>query len=133
MTLSTRPDVITASAPWATNAAPTTPPISACDEDDGRPQYQVARFQAIAPTSPANTIAGVMRSAFTMPLAIVAATASEMKAPTKLSAAASVTARRGGRGRGEIDVAAAVAGAWEAVGEADGRGGAATNPRAETW
>ena len=51
------PAPLTASAPSATNAAPTTPPISACDDDDGRPKYHVARFHAIAPIRPANTIA----------------------------------------------------------------------------
>ena len=34
------------------------PPISACEELDGRPSYQVTRFQAIAPISPAKTIVG---------------------------------------------------------------------------
>ena len=44
---------MTASAPSAANAAPTTPPISACDELDGSPKYHVARFQTIAPMRPA--------------------------------------------------------------------------------
>src|SRR5215217_8891582 len=98
--------------PSATNAAPTTPPISACDEDDGRPKYHVARFQAMAPISPAKTIAGVIRSALTMPLAIVAATSSEMKAPAKFRTAASVTANLGERARVEIDVATEFAVSW---------------------
>ena len=38
----------------AASAAPTRPPISACEDDDGRPKYQVSRFQAIAPTSAAH-------------------------------------------------------------------------------
>ena len=37
-------------------AAPTRPPIRACEEDDGSPKYQVIRFQVIAPSSPAITI-----------------------------------------------------------------------------
>ena len=36
-------------------AAPTRPPMRACEDDDGRPKYQVMRFQAIAPMSPAIT------------------------------------------------------------------------------
>ena len=48
--------------------------MRACEEDEGRPKYHVARFQAIAPTRPAKTIGGVIRSAWTMPVAIVAAT-----------------------------------------------------------
>ncbi len=37
-------------------AAPTRPPIRACEEDDGNPKYHVIRFQVIAPSSPAITI-----------------------------------------------------------------------------
>src|SRR3954447_11379693 len=47
-----------------------------------------------------------------MPLAIVAATASDRKAPTKFSAAAIVTATRGAIARVEIDVAIALAVSW---------------------
>ena len=36
-TFPSSPSPMTASAPSATNAAPTTPPISACDELDGSP------------------------------------------------------------------------------------------------
>ena len=77
-----------ASGPLATSIAPTIPPISACEELEGRPKYQVVRFQAIAPTSPANTISSVMDSGSTTSLATVAATLREMNAPTKLSIAA---------------------------------------------
>ena len=52
-TLSRIPDHFTDSA--AARAAPTSPPISACDDDDGSPKYQVIRFQAIAPISAAKT------------------------------------------------------------------------------
>src|SRR3712207_9144713 len=90
------PEANTASGPCAANAAPATPPISACEDEDGSPKYHVARFHAIAPMRPAKTIGGVMRSASTMPVAIVAATSSDRNAPTKLSAAARVTAIRGG-------------------------------------
>src|SRR3954453_22914021 len=104
-TLSSRPEAITAAGPAATSAAPTMPPISACDELDGRPKYHVARFQAIAPIRPANTIVIVIADASTMPFATVAATGSETNAPTKLNTAANVTATRGGIARVEIDVA----------------------------
>src|SRR3954469_12083703 len=87
-TLPSTPSPITASDPAATKAEPTTPPIRAWDELEGRPKYQVARFQAIAPTSPAKTTGGVITWASTTSLAPVAATASEMKAPTKLKTAA---------------------------------------------
>ena len=68
--------------------APTIPPMSAWDELEGRPKYQVTRFQAIAPTRPANTTRRLISSGLTTSLATVAATCSEMKAPTKLSTAA---------------------------------------------
>src|SRR5687767_7864047 len=35
----------------AASAAPHSPPISACDEDDGNPRHQVIRFQMIAPSN----------------------------------------------------------------------------------
>src|SRR3954471_9567921 len=113
MTFSTMPAPKTAFGPAATNADPTTPPIRACEDEDGKPKYQVARFQAIAPISPANTIDGVMYSASTIPLAIVAATASDRNAPTKFSDAARPTARRGGIARVEIEVATAFAVSWK--------------------
>ncbi|MNX92569.1 hypothetical protein D3C86_1247180 [compost metagenome] len=34
--------------PWPAIPAPTMPPIRACEELEGRPQYQVTRFQKIA-------------------------------------------------------------------------------------
>ena len=71
------------------------------------------RFQAIAPIRPANTIVGVIRSASTMPFATVAATSSEMNAPTKLSTAAPATAVRGGTARVEIPVATTFAVSWK--------------------
>src|SRR5215217_1788447 len=48
-----------------------------------------------------------------MPLAIVAATASERNAPTKFSVAARPTATRGGIARVEIEVATAFAVSWK--------------------
>ena len=79
-----------ASGPSATNTAPTIPPISACDELDGRPKYHVIRFQAIAPTRPAKMASRVIELGCdsTTSLATVAATSSEMNAPTKLRIAA---------------------------------------------
>src|SRR3954470_12724887 len=67
----------------------------------------------MAPINPANTIVGVITSASTMPFATVAATSSEMKAPTKLSSAARVTAALGGIARVEIEVATTLAVSWK--------------------
>src|SRR5204862_5611145 len=94
-TLPSRPPATTALVPSAAITAPTRPPISACDELDGSPKYQVIRFQPMAPISPANTVVGVTASAWTIPLATVAATFSEMNAPAKLSSDANPTAIRG--------------------------------------
>src|SRR4051794_25399383 len=54
-----------------------------------------------------------MASGLTIPLAIVAATSSEMNAPAKLRSDAMVTAVRGGSARVEIDVATAFAVSWK--------------------
>src|SRR3954447_1319753 len=113
ITFSTNPSLMMALVPSATTAAPTTPPISACDEDEGRPNHQVARFQAIAPIRPPNTIVGVMTSDWTMPCATVAATASEMKAPAKFRSADIPTAIRGDIARVEMLVATAFAVSWK--------------------
>ncbi len=95
--------------PAATTVAPTTPPISACEELDGKPKYQVSRFQAIAPTSPAKITVVVIESGSTTSLATVAATSSEMKAPAKFRTAAKATAIRGDIARVEIEVATTLA------------------------
>src|SRR5690606_39683148 len=50
-TLSRTPPQMTSVPP--ASAAPTMPPNSAWEEEDGRPKYQVTRFQMIAPTSAA--------------------------------------------------------------------------------
>src|SRR5829696_2645431 len=105
----------TASAPSATKTAPTMPPISAWDELDGSPKYQVIRFHAIAPTSPLNTASRPIEVGWisTTSWATVAATSSEMNAPTKFRIAAYPTAIRGGIARVEIDVATTFAVSWK--------------------
>ena len=67
------------------------------------------RFQAIAPISPAKAIVSVTWPASTIPVATVAATFREMKAPTKLSTEASVIAVRGASARVEIAEATTLA------------------------
>src|SRR3954452_18565670 len=117
MTLPSTPDLKnTASAPAPANTAPTTPPIRAWDELEGSPKYQVIRFQAIAPTRPANSMSSPlllsMALGSTTSLATVAATFSEMKAPTKLRIEAYPTASRGAMALVEIDVATTFAVSW---------------------
>src|SRR5690554_1810689 len=89
-------DQITTSAfiPAATSAAPIRPPISACEDDDGRPNHQVIRFQMIPPSSaqrmscePTSTTPASM-----MPVAMVWATAVPASAPSRFMNAAMPTA-----------------------------------------
>src|ERR687887_531468 len=80
-----------------TSAAPTRPPISACEELDGRPNHQVRRFQAIAPASAASSVCCVARFASMRPLAT----------------AATSTATRGVTARVPTEVAIAFAVSWK--------------------
>ena len=91
------------SAPAETTTAPIRPPTSACDDDDGMPKYQVARFQTMAPTRPHIRIASES-TACTSPrvtnLPIVLATAvppskgpRNSKVPTMMTAWIGVIAR----------------------------------------
>jgi hypothetical protein len=104
-TFCTRPSPLTTPQPEAATADPIIPPIRAWLELEGSPRYHVARFQAIAPTRPASTTSSVMMSGSTIPLATVAATSRETKAPAKFRTAALRTAARGERARVETDVA----------------------------
>jgi hypothetical protein len=82
-------------------------------ELEGSPAYHVTRFQIIAPTSPASTIFSVIASGSTIPLATVAATANETKAPAKLRTAALSTASLGDKARVETLVAIEFAVSWK--------------------
>src|SRR3954452_11353575 len=110
-TFSTSP--LHSTVPPEAKVAPTIPPISACEDEDGSPNHQVIRFQAIAPMSPANTVWSVTEPESTIPLAIVAATANDKNAPTKFSPAAITTAARGDSARVETDVAIEFAVSWK--------------------
>src|SRR3954471_20906157 len=128
-TLPSRPFPSIADAPCAMNAAPTTPPMSACEELEGSPKYHVARFHMIAPIRPAKTIVIVIAPESTIPFAIVAATACEMKAPTKLRIAAMPTAVRGGSARVEIEVATTLAVSWKPFVKSNARAAPTTMTR----
>src|SRR5947209_5238970 len=81
--------------PAPTHTAPISPPNSACEELEGSPISQVARFHRIAPTSPAKMIAGVASLSLTIPLEMVWATFVDRHAlarlSTQLMSAAAVT------------------------------------------
>src|ERR671935_2228829 len=96
-----------------TSAAPTRPPISACDELDGRPNHHVSRFQAIAPASAAISVCCVARFASMRPLATFFATAVVTKGPARFATAATSTATRGVTARVPTEVAIAFAVSWK--------------------
>src|SRR5215218_5483712 len=83
----------------AARAAPARPPMSACDDDDGRPNHHVMRFQPVAPTRAAATSHSPLTplGASMMPEPIVAATLPPKKAPNRLATAAMARATRGVR------------------------------------
>ena len=103
---------MTSRALAAARTAPIRPPISAWDELEGMPKYQVMRFQETAPISAASTTSWDTTPVSTMPLPSVAATSVEMSAPTTFATAAIPRATPGRRARVEMDVAMAFAESW---------------------
>src|SRR4051794_14784350 len=89
-----------------TSAAPTSPPIRACDDDDGSPKYHVRRFHAMAPTTAAKTTTRpwlVLGASMMLPT--VFATLTETSEPARLKTAARASAARGLKARVDTDVA----------------------------
>src|SRR4051812_38760048 len=97
----------------AVPTAPTRPPMSACEELDGMPKYQVMKFHPTAAMSAARTTDCVTAPVSTMPFPRVAATSVEMSAPKTLATAAIARATVGLSARVEIDVAIAFAESWK--------------------
>jgi len=86
--------------------APTNPPISACELDEGIPANHVTRFQMIAPVKAAKMTAGSTIFGSIMPEPTVFATLSpKNRKAMKLKNAAHITARRGDRTRVDTMVA----------------------------
>ena len=111
-TLSTSPPHFT----WVPDAraAPTRPPISPCEEEDGSPARQVTRFQAMPPNSAAATTTRppVPLGTAMMPLPTVAATPVPSRAPTKFIDAPRASAMRGVSARVDTLVAMAFEASW---------------------
>src|SRR3569833_1358010 len=99
--------------PAPTQTAPISPPNSACDELEGRPNSQVSRLQTIAPTSPAKIIQGVTRPSSTIPPEIVLSTSVDRNAPSRVSAPEIPTATFGGSAPVATEVAIALAVSWK--------------------
>ena len=100
------------SNPAPTMVAPRSPPMSAWLLELGRPRRQVRRFQKIAPTNAAATIACVVLASLTSPAPIVLATAVPANAPMKLNAAAIAMACDGRSAWVATEVAMAFAVSW---------------------
>src|SRR5712671_6339407 len=81
--------------PEAASTAPQSPPTSACDELEGRPNHHVSKLQRMAATRAQQSTGMVATWASTSPDAIVVATAVPKNAPMRLVNAASSTACRG--------------------------------------
>src|SRR5438105_4786385 len=100
--------------PALITAAPAKPPMRACDDDVGRPQYQVIRSQKMAPARPARITHWSTMAGSTTPLPTVVATwTPKPKAATKLKKAAHTTACSGVSTRVETTVAIELAASWK--------------------
>src|SRR5262245_6346785 len=109
-----RPSGTRLPTPALATAAPDNPPISAWEELEGMPPYQVIRFHAMAPTRPARTTPASITSGWTIPLPTVRATFTpKPKAATKLKKAAHTTAWLGVSTRVETTVAMEFAASWK--------------------
>src|SRR5512142_1494565 len=88
--------------------------MSACDELDGMPLYQVMMFQTIAPSSPPRMTFGLTMLCSIIPPPTALATASEpVKAAAKLKTAAQITAASGLSTRVPTIVAIEFAESWK--------------------
>jgi hypothetical protein len=87
------PHQTTATPPALVMPAPRSPPISACEDDDGMPPHQVITFQAMAPIKAPKITRASITSADMMPTPTVCATcAPKNKNAMKLKKAAQITA-----------------------------------------
>src|SRR5712692_7288659 len=95
-----------ARTPTRATAAPAYPPMSACEEEEGIPTYQVMRFHVIAPIKPPRMTLELTTSMSINPFPIVLATAvPNVNAATKLKKAAQKKAIKGVRTRVDTTVA----------------------------
>jgi hypothetical protein len=104
--------VFTTLQPALAMPAPTTPPMSACDEEVGRPSHQVVRFQAMAPTRPPNTTASLTTFGSMMVPTVLATWVLKTRKAMKLKNAAQTTASRGLSTLVETTVAIELAASW---------------------
>src|SRR5918999_387343 len=93
--------------------APPKPPMSACEEEVGRPSHQVRKFQAMAPVSPAKITASLTTAESTVLPTVLATWVWKTRKATKLNSAAQTTAIRGVSTRVETTVAIELAASWK--------------------
>src|SRR3954454_9582004 len=102
--------LITDQLPWAVaRVAPASAPMRAWLELEGMPNFQVIRFQLMAPSKAQRMVPNETHCGSTRPEATVLATAVPAKAPKRSKVAASRTACPGVRTRVAILVATALA------------------------
>ena len=92
--------------------------MRACDEEDGRPNHQVSRFQPMAPMSAAATDDQALVPCGRLDDALAdgrgdLAEAETVTPPSRLATAAIARATRGVRARVETEVAIALAASWK--------------------
>ena len=96
MTILITPPITTELQPELATADPTSPPTSVCDELEGSPSHQVARFHAIAAISADAITVRLITSGSTTPFPIVVATfRGNIRKAIKLKNAAIPTAATG--------------------------------------
>ena len=94
-------------------AEPTSPPIRACEDDEGSPKYQVIRFQVMAPEQAGHHDHQPVRAGRRVITSLtVCATFWPRNAPTKFMTAARASATRGVSARVDTEVAIALAASW---------------------
>ena len=88
-----RPAATIAPVPALATPAPTKPPTSACEDEEGMPNHQVIKFQEMAPLNAPKITALSIISLEIMPLPTVLATCRpKNRKATKLKNAAQTTA-----------------------------------------
>ncbi len=113
MTVFSKLAELTTLQPALAMPAPTTPPISAWDDEVGSPSHQVVRFQAMAPTRPPNTTASLTTLGSMMVPTVLATWVLKTRKAMKLKNAAQTTASRGLSTLVETTVAIELAASWK--------------------
>src|SRR5688572_22830379 len=124
------PAVTSEPVPALAIAAPTSPPMSACDELDGNPYHHVITFQAMAPVSAPNTTCGSTTDGSIVPRPTVLATlSSNRKYAATLKNAAHRTAHCGRSTRVETTVAIEFAESWNPFMKSNAKASATSSTR----